>query len=97
VKTVLLVKGIKNVNKRSDRKIAGMVGERIFLNVASVQGQQKSDNYMDPTQKQNWQIMVDEKSQFKISDIFNTKKATIEPTCEKLFKLKSQDEAIKYI
>jgi hypothetical protein len=40
----------KNVNKRSDHEIAGMVGERIFLDVASVQEQQKSDNYMEPTQ-----------------------------------------------
>jgi hypothetical protein len=53
-----------NVNKRNDHKISGMVGERIFLDVASVQEQQKSDNYMEPTQKQHWQIMVDEKSQY---------------------------------
>jgi hypothetical protein len=87
----------KNVNKRSDHEIAGMVGERIFLDVASVQEQQKFDNYMEPTQKQYWQIMVDEKSQFKISDFFSTKKTMIEPNCEKLFKLKSQGKSIKYI
>jgi hypothetical protein len=74
-----------------------MVGERIFLNVASVQEQQKSDNYMEPTKKQYWQIMVDEKSQFKISNFFSTKKAMIETTCEKLFKLKSQGKTIMYI
>jgi hypothetical protein len=87
----------KNVNKRSDHEIAGMVDERIFLDVASVQVQQKSDNYMGPTQKQYWRIMVGEKSQFKIIDFFSTKKAMIEPTCEKLFKLKSQGKSIKYI
>jgi hypothetical protein len=37
-----------------------MVSERIFLDVASVQEQQKSDNYMKSTQKQYWRIMVDE-------------------------------------
>jgi hypothetical protein len=41
--------------------------------------------------------MVDEKSQFKITDFFDTKKAMIEPTCEKLFKFKSQGKAFKYI
>jgi hypothetical protein len=41
----------KNVNKRSDHEIAGMVGEAMFLDVALVQEQQKSDNYMEPTQK----------------------------------------------
>jgi hypothetical protein len=41
----------KNVNKRSDHEIAGMAGEHIFLDVASVQEQQKYDNYMEPTQK----------------------------------------------
>jgi hypothetical protein len=74
-----------------------MVGERIFLDVASVQEQQKSDNYMEPTKNQYWKIMVDEKSQFKISYFFITKKAMIETTCEKLFKLKSQGKSIMYV
>jgi hypothetical protein len=42
----------KFFNKSSDHEIAGMVGENIFLGVALVQEQQKSDNYMEPTQKQ---------------------------------------------
>jgi hypothetical protein len=45
-----------------------MVGERIFLDVASVQEQHKSENYRESTGKQYWKIMVDEKSKFKISD-----------------------------
>jgi hypothetical protein len=57
---------LKNVNKRSDHEITGMIVENIFLDAASVQEQKKSDNYREPTQKQYWRIMVDEKSQFKI-------------------------------
>jgi uncharacterized protein YktB (UPF0637 family) len=72
----------KNVNKRSDHKIVGLVGELIFLDLALVQEQKKSDNYMEPTQKQYWRIMVDEKSQFKISNFSNTEKVMIQPTCE---------------
>jgi hypothetical protein len=87
VKTVPLVKGVKNFNKRSDQEIAGMVGEHIFLDVTLVQEQQKSDNCMEHTQKQYWQIMVDEKSQLKISDFFSTKKAMIESTCEIFFQV----------
>jgi hypothetical protein len=89
-------KGCKrNVNKRSDHKVAGMIGERIFLDVASVQEQQKSENYMRSTPKQYWRIMVDEKSQFQISNFLTKKeKVMIEVTCEKLFKLKSQEDPL---
>jgi hypothetical protein len=38
----------KNVNERSDHEIVGLIGERIVLDVASVQELQKSDNYMEP-------------------------------------------------
>jgi hypothetical protein len=51
---------------------------------------------MELTQKQYWKIMVDEKSQFKISN-YLYQEAMIEPICEKLFNLNSQVKAIKYI
>jgi hypothetical protein len=38
-KDIDIGKGNKNVNLRSDHKTFGMVSERIFLNVASVQEQ----------------------------------------------------------
>ena len=41
--------------------------------------------------------MVDEHTQFKISDFFISKKAMIEPTCEKLFKLNAEEKNVKYI
>jgi hypothetical protein len=41
----------KNVNKRIDHKISGIVGKLIFLDSALVQEQQKSHNYMESTQK----------------------------------------------
>jgi hypothetical protein len=68
-----------------------------FLDVASVQEQQDSEVDNNSTQKQYWRIMVDEKSQFKISNFFISKKAMIKPTCEKLFKLKCDGKLVKYI
>jgi hypothetical protein len=41
--------------------------------------------------------MVDEASQFKVPDFFETKNAMIEPTCEKLFNLKEENKTVKYI
>jgi hypothetical protein len=60
----------RNVNKKTDHKIADNFGERIFLDVASVQEQQDSEIDDNSTRKQYWRIMVDEKTQFKISDFF---------------------------
>jgi hypothetical protein len=51
----------KNVNKRSDHKIAGIVGECIFLDIASVQEHQKYDNYMEPSQNntsESWWMKI---------------------------------------
>jgi hypothetical protein len=87
----------KNVNKKTDHKVADNVGEQILFDVVSVQEQQESEVNNNSAQKQYWRIMVDEKSQFKISDFFISKKAMIEHTCEKLLKLRSDGKLVKFI
>jgi len=87
----------KNVIKRSNHIIAEKVGERLFLDLAAVFEERNSDAPADPTKKGYWRILVDEASQFKISDFFSSKRDMIEPTCEKIFKWQSEGKSIKYI
>jgi hypothetical protein len=47
--------------------------------------------------KRYWRILVDEASQFKISDFFEIKNAMIEPTCEKSFNLKEENKIVENI
>jgi hypothetical protein len=61
---------------------------RLFLDVAAVFENKDSDALVDSNRKRYWRILVDEASQFKISDFFYSKSAMIEPTCEKIFNLK---------
>ena len=57
--------------------------ERIFLDLATV----KAPKALKVTvSKPNWRILVDKKTQFKISDFYETKDGMIEPTCEKFHK-----------
>ena len=87
----------KNVNKASNHIVASKPGERIFLDIAAVFESRDELEYVEPTKKLYWRIMVDEHTQFKISDFFISKKAMIEPTCEKLFKLNAEGKNVKYI
>jgi hypothetical protein len=41
--------------------------------------------------------MVDEATQLKFSDFFETKNGMIEPTCEKLYQWQQTNKAVKFI
>jgi hypothetical protein len=56
------------------------------LDLVAVMPNKDSDAFIASSYKRYWRILVDEASQFKISDFFETKNAMIEPTCEKSFK-----------
>ena len=47
--------------------------------------------------KPNWRIMVDEKTNLKFSDVFQTKNGMVEPTCEQLNKWKQARRPVKFI
>jgi hypothetical protein len=56
------------MNKMTDHDAADKVVERLLLDIASVKEQQNLENTEDSTQNQYWRIMLDEKTQFKISN-----------------------------
>jgi len=86
-----------NVEKKSNHVVSNKIGERIFLDVAAVMPDKDSDASVESSYKKYWRIMVDEASQFKISDFFVSKNAMIEPTCETIFNLKEENKIVKYI
>jgi hypothetical protein len=70
---------------------------RLFLDVSAVMKDKNSDASVDSLSKRYWRIMVNEASQFKISDFFMSKHAMIDTTCEQIFKLKQENKVVKYI
>jgi hypothetical protein len=56
------------MNKMTDHDAADKVVERLLLDIASVKEQQNLENTEDSTENQYWRIMLDEKTQFKISN-----------------------------
>jgi hypothetical protein len=86
-----------NAYKVSNHIMSNKIGERMFLDLAAVIPNKDSDAFVESSYKRYWRILVDEASQFKISDFFETKNAMIEPTCEKLFNLKEENKTVKYI
>jgi hypothetical protein len=83
----------KNVPKASEHVASELCNERIFLDIASIR---QSENEQKVT-KPNWRIMVDEYTQLKVSDFFETKSGMVEPTCEQLYKWKESGKAVKFI
>jgi hypothetical protein len=83
------------VNKVSNHIVLNKIGERMFLDLAAVIPNKDSDAFVESSYKRYWRILVDEAAQFNISDFFETKNAMIEPTCEKLLKLKEENKTVK--
>jgi hypothetical protein len=69
----------------------------MFLDLAVVMPNKNSDAFAESLYKRYWRILVDEASQFKISEFFENKNAMIELTCEKLFNIKEENKTVKYI
>jgi hypothetical protein len=88
-KTVPLVKVGRN------HMAANEIGERIFLDVSSLEEQQNSV-MIESIKKQYWRIMMNEKSQTKINDFLIIRGYDWANLWE-FFKLKSQGNPIKYI
>jgi hypothetical protein len=83
----------KNVSKNSDHQPATMTNERIFLDIATLKSPPEGPNVTKP----NWRIMVDERTQLKFSDFFETKNGMIEPTCEQFQKWHQHGMPVKYV
>jgi len=83
----------KNVPKASEHIPATTNNERIFLDIATLRKNADGPNVTKP----NWRIMVDERTQLKFSDFFETKNGMVEATCEQLFKWKQNGKEVKFI
>jgi len=66
---------------------------RVHLDIASLRF---TDNNKISSNS-NWKIMVDEKTQLKFSDFFNTKIGMVENTCQLLYKWKEQGIPVKIV
>jgi hypothetical protein len=84
----------KNVPKTSSKDPTSTTKEtsRIYLDIATIRRVDKKAIY-----KNNWRIMVDERTQLKFSDFFDTKSGMIEPTCEQLHRWKTSGHGVKSI
>ena len=84
----------KNVPKKSEHQVATANGQRIFLDISSVKMIENSDK---TASRPFWRIMVDERTQLKFSDFFDTKDGMVEPTCEQLYRWMRNGKVVKYI
>jgi hypothetical protein len=66
--------------------------DRIFLDISTIKNKDDKRVY-----KSNWRIMVDEHTELKISDFFDTKSGMVEPTCAKLYKWNQNGIKVKKI
>ncbi len=67
-----------NVPKDSLHQVTTVNAARVFLDIVQVNGPEKGPTVTKP----NWWIIVDERTQLKFSDFFNSKRNMVEPTCE---------------
>jgi hypothetical protein len=83
----------KNAPKTSDHEPATAEERQIFLDIATVKQIKGGPNVTKP----NWRIMVDERTQTKFSDFYETKNGMVEPTCVQLNKWKQDGKAVKCV
>ena len=83
----------QNVPKESQHIPAKESNGRVYLDIASLRS--TDDNKI--SSNSNWRIIVDEKTQLKFSDFFNTKIGMVEPTCQLFYKWKDQGIPVKIV
>jgi hypothetical protein len=82
----------KNVPKLSEVEPLRTGQNRFYLDIATVKriaGQPK-------TVKPTWRITVDERTQLKFSDFFQTKKGMVEPTGQQFYTWKQSGKAVTF-
>ena len=84
----------KNLPTHGEHVPSKNSNERIFIDQATV----KAPKALKVTvTKPNWRILVDERTQLKMSDFYETKDGMIEPTCEKFHKWRENRMPVKYL
>jgi hypothetical protein len=84
----------QSIVKKSNNKIAENIGQRIFIDLTSVKNTEFLD--IEHTPKPYWRIIIDETTQMKFSDFFETKIGMVEPTCEIFNQWKKEGHKVEY-
>jgi hypothetical protein len=87
----------KALPKDSGHAICKQVNGRIYLDLSSIKRPKHLSKLIKVVNMPNWRLMVEEKTQLKISDFYKTKKGMVEPTCEILQKWKQQNKGVQVI
>jgi len=85
----------QNIVKRSNHKIADKIGQRIFIDLTSVKNREFPG--IEQLAKPYWRILVDEKTQMKFTDFFETKIGMVEPTCEIFNQWENSGRKVEYV
>jgi hypothetical protein len=83
----------KNVPKASEHKSSKVSNERVYLDIATVKTPMEGPKVTKP----HWRIIVDERSQLKFSDFYESKSGMVEPTCQQFQKWKDKGKAVKFV
>ena len=86
----------KGVSKNSPHKKSTIVNGRVYMDLSSIK-KPKNNPKIKSLSNPQWRMIVDEKTEMKTSQFFQTKNGMIEPTCELLSKWKSQKHPVKII
>jgi hypothetical protein len=83
----------KNRPRHPDAPPSTKDEKRIYLDIATIKKTKKGPKVY----KGNWRIMVDESTQLKFTDFFDTKNGMVEETCEQLFRWKESGRGAEII
>ena len=82
----------KNVPKETEGPPATKDADRLYLDCSTLK-----DSKTGQVSRKTWRLMVKEWTGLKITDMFPSKNAMVEPTCEKLHIMKQNDRLPKYL
>ena len=75
----------KSVKKASTHEKATRIHERVYLDISTIKPPR---DLKGKVTKQNWRLIVDERTGIKYSDFFSTKDGMVVPTCERFLRWK---------
>lgn len=87
----------KSVTKRSAHVPATENNERVFVDIATIVKPGGKDKKEDKTTRNNWLMVVDERTKFKTSAFYDTKSGMIEPTCAQFEKNRYEGKPVKFV
>gem|GEM_PF-6951265 len=84
----------KNLPSHGEHVLSAESNGRVFLDLSTV----KPPSHLNVrVTKPHWRIIVDERTQLKVSDFFETKNGMVEPTCELFYKWKEKGMPVKIV